>query len=158
MQNSSDLNQVQKQLKATQSDYSLIVNTADQKLAKSFEFSSTLGMNTVFPEKNEIFASTNYYLSKDWKNIPEPTDATTWTGVTRRNNLLNLVSQSDQIDISSFEKIMDKNMAQGGAAWNFTIYQLIFDSSDLSLYAKINNQGNVWNKIPLKELFASTQP
>lgn len=155
MQNSKDLQQMQKQLNATQSDYSLIINTADKKQVKSFEFSSTLGMHTVFPATDINFASTNFYLSDAWKDIPTPTDETTWMGVTRRNNLLNLSTSAKTFDIKSFETLMDKNIKDGGAVWDMTIYQIIFDPNDLSLYLKIHNYSTEWINIPLKEIFQS---
>ena len=156
LQNSNDLSQMEKQLNATQSDYSLIINTANKDNSKSYEFSSTLGMKTVFPSSNDVFVSTNFYLNKTWENIPVETDATTWLGVTRRNNLLNLASQLEQFDIPAFELLMDKQIKNGGGAWDFTIYQLIFDMNDFSLYVKINKEGNAWNKIPLEKLFSDS--
>ena len=156
LQNSTDLKQLQKQLNATQSDFSLIINTANKTTVQSYEFSSTLGMKTVFPMKNTVFASTNFYLNQSWCEIPKPTDATTWLGVTRRKNLLNLADQSSSFDIASFEALMDKKVSEGGAIWHSTIYQIIVDMSNLTLYIKINHQAKTWSKIPLIPLFHSS--
>jgi hypothetical protein len=153
MQNSKDLQQMEKELNATQSDYSLIINTADNKQIKSYEFSSTLGMHTLFPPSDANFASTNFYLSDAWHGIPAPTDETTWMGVTRRNNLLNLSAAEKSFDIKTFESLMDKNIKDGGAVWDLTVYQIIFDPSDLSLYLKVHSSAAKWVRVPLKELF-----
>ena len=151
MQNSSDLAQLQKQLNATQSDFSLIVNTADETQAKSFEFSSTLGMKQNFPDNSQPYVSTNYYQSPDWSGLPTPTDASTWMGITRHDNLLNLVNSSpDKISITSFEDIMDKDISNGGGKWDITIYQIIFNPQNLNLYLQAKGQTS-WSEIPLKK-------
>lgn len=51
--------------------------------------------------------------------------------------------------------LMDKDITNGGAVWPLTIYQMIFDPSDLSIYLKINNYSSGWTKIPLKDVFTS---
>jgi hypothetical protein len=156
LQNSTQFEQLKKQLKARESDYSLIINTADQYQVGSYEYSSTLGLKTIFPAKQAIFASTNFYLNPGWTNIPKPTDALTWQGVSRRDHLLELANQSPRFDLAQFQKLMDKPLNEGGALMPSTIYQLILDQSDLSLYIKINHQGDTWQKIPLHKLFSST--
>lgn len=85
--------------------------------------------------------------------IPTPTDATTWNGVTRRNNLLNLAGQPGQFDIPSFKALMEKDLAHGGAAWDLTIYQLIFDQSSFNLYIRTVQNPQQWTEVPLKKFF-----
>lgn len=154
LQISKSLSEVNSNLNNVQSDYSLIVNAADSNNAYSFEFSSTLGMHSFIPNIGQTFASTNFYLNPIWGNsVPIPTDATTWNGVTRRNNLLNISSEMTPLNLNSLKHLMDLNISEGGAVWPLTIYQLILDESDLSLYIKINNQSLEWTQIPLKQLF-----
>jgi hypothetical protein len=156
LQNSNSISDVQTQLNSAQSDFSLIVNTASSTTPLSFEYSTNpnLGMNYYYPTANQTFAVTNFFLDPVWGNrIPTPTDATTWYGVTRRDNLLNLASGSNQFNVSSFETLMDTPMSNGGAVWSFTIYQLIFDSSTMNLYVRILSNPSTWNQIPLKQLF-----
>jgi hypothetical protein len=157
LQNSTSLFQVETQLNAIQADYSLIVNTADANHVKSYEFSSTLGMKEMLPLPEMTFVSTNFYLNPAWKNIPPPSDATTWLGVTRRNNLLALADATPQLNITQFQTLMDKHILSGGAVWAPTIYQLIYDSSTQNLYVKINSAANTWSKIPLAQLFSATE-
>lgn len=153
MQNSSDLTQMQKQLNATESDFSLIVNTADKTSAESYEFSSTLGMKHSFPLQDKTYVSTNYFQSKDWQGLPTPTDDNTWMGITRHNNLLNLVGSQDKINIKNFEKIMDTDITQGGGKWDMTIYQIIFNPKNNNLYLHTKGQTK-WSKIALRQLWA----
>ncbi len=157
LQNSTSLDQIEKQMNATRSDFSLIINTASQNQSRSFEFStnSTLGEKYFTPNNTQAFASTNFYLDSDWGNeIPTPTDESTWMGITRRNNLLTLANAADKFDVSHFENLMNTNITQGGADWPLTIYQLIFDESNLSLYVKINPESDTaWTSIPLARLF-----
>src|SRR3990167_8857688 len=157
MQNAASLDQIEKQMNAAQSDFSLIINAASQNQSRSFEFSSNsiLGEKYFTPHENKTFALNNFYLNPDWGNeIPAPTDESTWMRVTRRNNLLTLANASDKFDISSFENLMNTPITQGGADWSLTIYQLIFDESSLSLYVKINPESDTaWTSIPLGRLF-----
>ena len=47
---------------------------------------------------------------------------------------------------------MDTDIAQGGGRWKNTIYQLIFDERDLSLYIKIlGDKPTKWLQIPLND-------
>lgn len=156
LQNSNTIADVQSQLSSFNSDFSLIVNAANSTTPLSFEYSTnpSLGMNYYYPDANKTFAVTNFFLNPVWSNrIPAPTDDTTWYGVTRRNNLLNLALQNDKFDINSFQTLMNTTIPNGGAVWNFTIYQLIFDSKNMDLYVRILSNPSVWNKIPLGKLF-----
>ncbi len=91
-----------------------------------------------------------------WTDIPKPTDNTTWMGVTRRNNLLSLASRLRQFDIPAFQNLMDTKIEDGDAVWNLTIYQIIFDGSDLSLYLRITISQSEWTKVSLKDFFQLT--
>jgi len=156
MQNSYDLFHIEQHLSEIDADYSLIINTAtDKGEVVSYEFSSNsiLGMKDK-EYKNDVFVSTNFFLDERWKGLPEPTDDTTWQGVTRRKNLLATAAIKETFDINSFQKLMDLDINHGGAVWDLTIYQIIFDPSNQSLYIKTNNESSNWNKIPLGELFS----
>jgi len=153
MQNSENFQQTESQLRATQSDYSLIINTANSASTKSYEFSSSMGMKPNFPKLNETFASTNFFLNSTWQGVPEPMDNSTWLGVTRRNNLLKLASAKTQHTIEDFMQLMDKKIEEGGAVWDFTIYQMIFNPKNLTLYLKITQEQKDWTPINLAEFF-----
>jgi len=147
------LDQLRTELMATQTDYSLIVNTADPNGTQSYEFSATLGMKPYTPDLEKPFASTNFYLNQTWEGIPIPTDNTTWIGVTRRNNLLKLAAKLDRADIPEMQQLMDTKLENGGAVWDFTIYQIIFDTSSSDLYVKVTKEDKEWTKVPLQKLF-----
>ena len=68
MQNSLSLSSLQHQLLALQSDYSLIVSSANGTDAISFEYSSnsTLWMKSFFPQSREVLVYTNFYLNETW--------------------------------------------------------------------------------------------
>mmetsp|Transcript_2184 Transcript_2184/g.2893 ORF Transcript_2184/g.2893 Transcript_2184/m.2893 type:complete len:354 (+) Transcript_2184:87-1148(+) len=164
IQNSAHFAQADKQLMATQSDYSLIINMADHQFVKSYEYSSSLGMKPFSPALGQPFASTNYYQNSSWVGIPPPTDDTTWIGVTRRQNLLNLANSREVFGILEFQELMDTWLENGGAKWNMTIYQMIFDSTpqNLTIYLKPSFAFDAtWTKVPLgsqfQELFLSSE-
>ena len=47
---------------------------------------------------------------------------------------------------------MSKDIDHGGAKWDLTIYQLVFDEQTMDLYLKINHDSDQWQKIPLKNV------
>lgn len=156
LEKANTMKDVEKEMDKKSADFSLIINSADKDHVESFEYSTTLGMKTFYPQKNILFASTNYYLNPEWgMQIPIPTDDKTWFGVTRRKNLLNFDNTENLFDVASLEKQMDKKIAEGGAAWDLTIYQIIFDENDYSLYIKILANGPTWTRVPLGKLFSN---
>lgn len=134
-------------------DYSLIVNVADESDLVLNEYSTTLGMKYVYPSKNVPFVSTNYYVNPSWKQLPEPTDAATWVGVTRRQHLLNQVERINVMNLQDMQHLMDLSLDEGGAVWPFTIYQLIYDMRDRALYVKVNKHQSQWVKVELTRWF-----
>jgi len=152
-QNSFDLEQVEQQLRAIESDYSLIINVANRQDVRSYEFSSVLGMKPFTPDFTTPFVSTNFYLNPAWKGVPEPTDEDTWLGVTRRNNLLSLVQSNTLHTVETVMNIMDRDIDHGGALWDFTIYQMIFDTSTFRLLLKVNMETQEWTEILLQDFF-----
>ncbi|OGT66176.1 MAG: hypothetical protein A3J38_06780 [Gammaproteobacteria bacterium RIFCSPHIGHO2_12_FULL_45_9] len=158
MQNAGSYQELQHALDATESDYSLIINTATPNETKSFEYSSEMGLRSFYPNQSDYFVSTNFYQNDTWSNTPAPTDETTWMGVTRRNNLLSLLSDTEKHTIDSVKAVMDTTITNGGAVWDLTIYQMIFDASNLSLYLKSTLYQTDWTHIPLSELFQTSVP
>lgn len=148
-QHATSLRQINAYFKTVQPDYSLIINAANKNRVETVEFSTQLGMKFYEPSIKTPFVSTNFYLNPAWKKlIPAPTDKITWMGVTRRNHLLQLLRHKT-LTVSQFKKIMSTPLMLGGAFWNATIYQLILDESNLSLYIKIPARSNQWTKVSL---------
>ena len=157
LQNSDNLFQLDEKLRHTASDFSLIVNAAHKGYLLSIEFPTDKKLKTqrYSPSGEQPFVSTNYFLDSTWgRSIPKPTDQDTWLGVSRRSNLLNLVNNSTKLDVAKFQQLMDTNINKGGGLWKNTIYQLIFDESDLSLYIKILGDKPIpWQQVPLGDFF-----
>lgn len=158
MQNSLSLEDLHKQMMAMQSDYSMIVSSANASYAQSYELSSNslLGMKPYSPEFNEPLIYTNFFLNSTWGSlIPVPTDNTTWMGVARRNNLLNLLSsQEEKIDLSAMKELMEVPLREGGAFWEATIYQLIFQPEDNIVSLRRSSEiGQGWVDIDLNEFY-----
>lgn len=139
MQTSPTLEALQLQMAGLKSDFSLIVNTADATEALSYEYSAeaSLGSRPYTPRKNDVFASTNYFLNSSWLwgrgGVPWPRDENTWYGVTRRDNLLKLSARIREISFADMQQIIATPAVNGGAQSYATIYQLVFDLSTLSL-------------------------
>lgn len=152
LQNSHNMNDAIKQMNSFQSDYSLIININDAKSnGQSFEYSSTLGMKPYMFSKNHSFVSTNYYLNDTW-NIPPPNDITSWLGITRRDNLLQLTSTSTNYTIDNLLKIMEIKIHNGGGLAPDTIYQMVFEPRTALLFLRNKYQEN-WTKIQLNEFW-----
>jgi len=146
-QTSKNFTELDTKLLAANSDYSLIINIADKTSTKSFEYSSFLGSKAYIPTANTFFASTNFYLNNSWVNLPTPTDLTTWYGVTRRNNLLELGNKHTiKFTTQNLMDILDLSIEEGGTSWGPTIYKIIFDSSNNDLYLKVIGDEN-WTHI-----------
>jgi len=152
IQSSPDLDEVTKQLRSTQSDTTLIINTANKTATRSFEFSSTLGMKPFFPKSNAPFVSTNFFLNTSWAEIsatiavPESDSDVIWESVTRRDHLLNLLGQNKTYTINDAKSIANHSTWAG-----YTIYQIIYDSSSLTIHVKPVSQP--WVEIPLNPYF-----
>ncbi len=151
-QNSDNLETMERQLKAKESDYSLSINTADEKGTKSYEFSTTLGMKLDFPPNNEVYISTNFFQNETWVVSSELTDESTWLGISRRNNLINGVKEDSTID--DVKQLLDRHHSDGGAKWDFTIYQIIFDTNSQELCLKIPQEETEW--ICFNDLFGQS--
>lgn len=153
LENSNSFSQLNKQLLSIQSDYSLIVNAASQDEVKSYEYSSYHGMKPFHPLPDNPHVSTNFYLNETWA-IEQPSDASTLLGVTRRNNILNLLDTRDKFDHDEIMQIMDLDIEDKGATWNDTIYQIVYDPGDALLFLKRTNYDNEWQKFDLHLLFS----
>jgi hypothetical protein len=155
LQDSSTIEQLRWRLSGISADYSLIVNAATADNAISFEFSSTLGHQEYQAPPAEPFVSTNYFQSSKWSDIPFPTDDSTWHDVTRRENLLNLANTLPaKATILDLMAIMNQEMNEGGARWELTIYQIVFDTNNSSLYiCRPNASVDRWTYIDLAALF-----
>ncbi|MDA0910755.1 MAG: C45 family autoproteolytic acyltransferase/hydrolase [Proteobacteria bacterium] len=152
VQNSNSLDQLNKQLLSVQSDYSLIVNIASKDEVKSYEYSSYHGMKPFTPPLYNIHVSTNFYLNETWA-INEPSDDLTWLGVTRRNNMLNLLDSKNKVHHDEMMQALDLNIAEQGATWNYTIYQIVYDAGDEMLFLKRTDYDNTWQEFDLHNLF-----
>ncbi len=150
IQSSNNFEELGMKFRATESDYSLIINTANTTHAVSYEYSTTLGMKKFTPEFGKAFVSTNFFQNTTWGNqIPQPIDAKTWMGVTRRDNLMNLSNSKEVFSIEDFQKLMDTSITDGGACWPSTIYQIIFSEQDLYIRSTGGTCEGDWDHIDL---------
>ncbi|AWD32959.1 hypothetical protein Fsol_00152 [Candidatus Fokinia solitaria] len=151
LQSSRNLLELDSKLQQLESDYSLVVNVADKKYVRAYEYSSYYGMKSFTPEENSVYASTNFYLNKTW-NRSVISDENTWYGVTRMNNLLNLAKTA--VSVSDVMNMLDRKLSDGGATWNLTIYQIIYDAGAYNLHIKRTLEDEEWECIDMHELFA----
>jgi len=144
-QNSENFLQMDKILSARDSDYSLVINTADKTKVKSYEFSSFKGDKHYIPEENTVFASTNFFQNETWASNEELTNESTWLGFSRKANLLSGVKQD--FSVEDMKQLLDVHHDNGGAKWDFTIYQIIFDTNTQELCLKTPQESTEWSCI-----------
>lgn len=157
IQDAKNMENLAHQMQASESDYSLIINTSNGSAVHSFEFSSTLGMKIVIPDSARNFVSTNFYQNTDWdwgNTVPFPTDNATWIGVTRRNNLLKLLANQNAITLENLKSYMDTSLENKGANWNMTIYQIIYQPTTKELWMKSPKHSVVWERVNVAGYFA----
>ena len=146
-------------------DYSLIVNMANKTTARSFEYATnvTLGGPTAHSctaPNNAPFASTNFFQCPAWKNLPLPTDACTWKGVTRHNNAVSYF-EKNTTSPAALLTFMNTSLAQDGVVWwnnteGGTIYQVAYDTALNTLYLMITeNSDPQWEKFSLSNYFCA---
>ncbi len=152
LQTSQNFAQLDNQFQLLNSDFSLVINAADQHHLKSYEYSAFQNMKYYLPEDDLSFASTNFYLHQDW-DMPPPTDELTWDGVSRRNNLL-LQTSGETYSSKNLMDLLEIDLNLGGAKLDTTIYQIVFDTKSKDLYLKRTQQDASWTHINLSKLFS----
>jgi hypothetical protein len=153
LRTSKNIQQLNNKLKATQSDFSLIINAGDSNKAISYEYSSTKGHKKDNIQPNSNFVVTNNFLSPKWGDlVPKPNMKTMGSSITRRENLTKLIDSYPSIDITTAKKIMDTNIKNGGAKNLYTIYQIIYDTKAKNLYLNLEDNED-WRKVPFKDIF-----
>lgn len=148
MQDSETLGDVSRSLRASQSDYSLILNAASPLGVASHEFSSFNGSRQLSSlPLHRAFVSTNFFQAPEW-GLPQPSNLQSWWAPLRRQNMQRLLAESSEHSMESLEAVMDLPMAVGGSKWSLTIYQIIFRPQDLRLSIRSIAKG-IWNHIDL---------
>jgi len=127
---------------------SYIINVADSQSARSYEW-CPIGVkkgNTDLPDG--LLVSTNYYVNPDWL-FATPSDATSWEGLTRRSNLIELSENSKgKIDAKKMQEIIETPVKKGGAMNELTMYQIVIIPETKMLWLQIVG-GSKWTQIDL---------
>ena len=84
--------------------------------------------------------------------LEPPSDKETWQGVSRRDNLLNF-DKNTTFTVNDIMKMLDTKIPDGGATWDLTIYQMVYDSTTNDLYLKRTLEDNEWQHVELNDLF-----
>jgi hypothetical protein len=152
-QDSSSFNQFDSQISAIRADYSLVVNVANRTHAKAFEFSAEqkIMMETNFTEIG-IVASTNSFSHPAWEK--EPTNDECWLGHSRRDNLASQAQQRSVLAVNDLMEVLDVNLEQGGGKWDYTLYQVIFNTPTMELFVRPTVQSSNWCAVNLNKAFS----
>lgn len=93
LQDSASLLDVNADLHVAPSNYCLIINIANSQRVLNLEYSRSLATRTYFPDPGAL-VSTNFFVTPTWGDL-NPLDRDTWSGVTRRANILYLIEQEN---------------------------------------------------------------
>jgi hypothetical protein len=145
LQTSEDLAQLNAQMLAADSDYSLIVNAASATEIRSMEYSATKGKMPYTPGFDRAFVSANIYQNEAW-TLPRVAESDSWNSCRRQNNLSKLTNRGD-LFVQHIMDIMDLDIEEGGAKWSNTIYQIICHPATNDLYIKRNSIDKKWHHI-----------
>ncbi len=133
---------------------SYIINVADENKGQSFEWCPVGVKHGESTLPNGLLVSTNYYVNQDWL-FNTPSDKNSWSGITRRNNLIELCENNKgKIDAEKMMEIIDKTLEEGGAKNDLTVYQLVVVPKTKTLWLQIT-EGSEWTKINLDSFFKS---
>lgn len=147
LQISKNAEQFSEHLRDFTTDFSLIINCADDKDIYSNELSSKLGNKQYRCSDIDVAVITNFFLHNKWVNLPVPSDKKTGYSVTRRENLLKLTRQISKYSTNEMLCILDaqiKSSINPGSTWRNTIYQIAYNSKNRSLRIKIPHHYDQW--------------
>ncbi len=131
---------------------SYIINVADEKQGQSFEWCPVGVKHGENDPANGLLVSTNYYVNEDWL-FATPSDKDSWSGITRRDNLIALCEKNKgKIDEEKMKEIIDTTIKDGGAKNDLTVYQMVVVPKTKTLWLQITG-GSSWTKINLDSFF-----
>lgn len=143
-----DLNDWELFFNTTNCSSSYIINLADSKEAKSYEW-CPIGVKQGGADLPEgLLVSTNYYVNSDWM-FNTPSDAASWEGLTRRKNLISLCDASKgKIDDQKMRSIIETTLKDGGAQNELTVYQIVAVPETRDIWLRVIG-GTDWIQIHL---------
>ncbi len=131
---------------------SYIINVADENEGQSFEWCPVGVKHGGEDLPDGMLVSTNYFVNENWL-FPVPSDKNSWSGITRRNNLIDLCEKNKgNIDEEKMMEIIDKTIEKGGAKNELTVYQLVVVPKTRTIWLQITG-GSSWTKIDLESFF-----
>ncbi len=149
-----EMNDMELFFNTTNCSSSYIINVADAKEGRSFEWCPVGVKHGEDDLPDGLLVSTNYYVNPDWL-FAVPSDEACWSGITRRKNLINLCEESKgSIDESKMMEIINKTIDEGGAKNSLTVYQMVVVPEKKSLWLQITG-GSSWTQIDLNSFLES---
>lgn len=129
---------------------SYIINMADSQRGASYEWCPIGAKNAETSLPEGLLVSTNYFVDSEWL-FPTPADASCWSGITRRNNLITLCEASKgTIDYQKMKQIIATPQDEGGAMNPMTVYQMVVTPETQTLWLRVIG-GSDWLRIELSE-------
>jgi hypothetical protein len=151
----STLDQVNAFFNTTRTDFSFIINVADQSRGISYEW-VPFEHRRQSGDTEGLLVATNHFTDPSWGIVLK--DNAGFETYRRRENLLALAHKNKgKIDLPKMQEILDTPMSNGGATWppkgNIrTVYQIIAVPESLQLRLKVPGYQD-WTDVDLKELF-----
>lgn len=132
---------------------SYIINAADENTVHSYEWCAAGSKRGDGYGEDGVFASTNHYLSPEWE-FDAPDEAASVQTTLRRQNLLALLeAKKGSVDAEAMMKIIETRLEDGGAANDYTVYQLVAMPASRTIWLKTVSQTE-WTEFSLAPFFA----
>lgn len=115
-----------------------IIGIADAAHTLSYEWDVNAPM-TVLPDDGDCcLAMTNHFARPEWNNLPGAADGGACSSICRRNALLHLADQipDGSGDLEDMKRIFNATVDAGGAKWAGTLYQVIADPVNETMYVR----------------------
>lgn len=138
-------------IRSRHSNFAYIIGAADPSGAHCYEWSPK-GMFLRPNDDDGMMTMTNHYVDPRW-NIALPEDARFWRTCSRRCNLQECAGNyCGLFDAAMMRRVLDLNIAQGGATTDLTIYQTVIVPATLEFWINVPGlQG--WTQVDIKSIF-----
>ncbi|MCF0165980.1 MAG: hypothetical protein HUJ89_02215 [Bacteroidales bacterium] len=125
-----------------------MIGVCDSLTARSYEWSYEGCKRGDGSTPEGLMVQTNYFVNPEW-SYPTPSDADSWQGHTRRNNLIDLAERhKGSINLETMQKILETCIEDGGATSEYTRYQIIYQPSGNRIWVRIPGELE-WSAIDL---------
>lgn len=148
--NSDSFHGIKRFFNTTRAAASYLIMGASPAESECFHW-HTQGLWESAPRNGDLLAASNHFATPSWVNDPLAESPDLASSVKRRENLLSLAQQYDQISCLEMMEILSVPFVQGGAKAAGTLFQIIASPADQTWYIRSCLMDD-WAQIPMFNL------